>query len=1053
MSAASMVRRMFNTSMPAATYPGQITFMDTFSISTADFAVGVDGNRVGYRYAMILIDAYSRRWQVYAMRTLAEDEVVLVLQWYAQLLGTGAMHISHWVLGSSFARRSFHTDGGSSLVAASVERALAQLGFSSTITSAPDSPSSNGVAERAIRSLKSRMRALMTRGGGVPVHDWHYAAWHAVASRNRLASRRVTRAEGGVDWRSPEELFFGGPATFKHHVAFAARCRVLLVGARAQARGTLSQRAVLGRVYLWGGHGLQVRGVFRYVLGYVVRCDDGSLVHSRDVWVNENDLVEGGFSSLGAAPQRAGMGVGAGVLHQLPTAGAGSLGQPQGTPPGAEPDRQSLAGVVQQDWADMPEDSASEAADDDFIVPSRAEGLASRELLDFGASPSREPLEFVASTPHDPLDFGASLPRELLDFVAAPSGEFGAAPTGAGDDALLASPDRGRALEDGSRPSHPLLSPIESGLGANYDVLEEPQQTLDLSHDVSRGDRTSRSNPRLFPGVLAVWLAQDVAIPKNYKKAMSSPQAAEWQAAVEEHLAGHKSLKTFEEVVVPKDTWTLPCQWVFDTKVDQDGNVGRFKARTVLMGNLQKGFDFQEVFSPTIRPEQVRLLVAIGAKMQTGQKQGFKDAGVGAFSIISKGDVKDAYLNSSLKEDEQLLHSLPQGYTPSTTAPPYFKVVGRSLKAHPGLRQSGRAWHRLHKSSLLALGFAEAPSAPCIYFKQTSPGEFIIAGGFVDDLIFLNLTRSARAIEDLAASLRQHYEIKLSDRLDKFLGAVFEPWTDGLYMHLGPYITGLLERFEMTTGRAALTPEADARSFVPSDDDEELLAEEAKLTYQSITGGLMFAMVTCRPDLAHAVNMLARRMSRPRAVDMKAARRVLQYLRGRERLGLLFQYGANDTCDTLCAFADADWANDPVQRKSTTGYIVFFNGVPISWHSGLQSTISLSSCEAEYVALSECCREVDYLRSIVDFLHHPSKGPTQIFEDNQGTIDLVGNPVHHRRTKHVEVKYHYVRDAQEKGRMVVTKVHTSLNHADIMTKATDSATFTRHVTMIMVDRR
>jgi hypothetical protein len=123
------------------------------------------------------------------------------------------------------------------------------------------------------------------------VHDWHYAAWHAVASRNRLASRRVTRAEGGVDWRSPEELFFGGPATFKHHVAFAARCRVLLVGARAQARGTLSQRAVLGRVYLWGGHGLQVRGVFRYVLGYVVRCDDGSLVHSRDVWVNENDLV------------------------------------------------------------------------------------------------------------------------------------------------------------------------------------------------------------------------------------------------------------------------------------------------------------------------------------------------------------------------------------------------------------------------------------------------------------------------------------------------------------------------------------------------------------------------------------------------------------------------------------------------------------------------------------------------------------------------------------------------------------------------------------------
>ena len=153
------------------------------------------------------------------------------------------------------------------------------------------------------------------------------------------------------------------------------------------------------------------------------------------------------------------------------------------------------------------------------------------------------------------------------------------------------------------------------------------------------------------------------------------------------------------------------------------------------------------------------------------------------------------------------------------------------------------------------------------------------------------------------------------------------------------------------------------------------------------------------------------------------------------------------------AYADADWANDPEQRKSTTGYLVFFNGVPVSWHSGLQSTISLSSCEAEYVALSECCREVDYLRGIVDFVEHPVGGPTEIFEDNQGTIDLVANPVHHRRTKHIEVKYHYVRDAQEKGRARIVKVHTTLNHADILTKATDQATFTRHVGLIMVERR
>ncbi|KAG8463413.1 hypothetical protein KFE25_004924 [Diacronema lutheri] len=571
--------------------------------------------------------------------------------------------------------------------------------------------------------------------------------------------------------------------------------------------------------------------------------------------------------------------------------------------------------------------------------------------------------------------------------------------------------------------------------GANYDVLDESQQQLDLSHDVDRRDRTSRSNPQLFPRVLAatcvaVWKAQDVVIPKNYKQAMRSQQAEQWQAAVQEHLAGHEQLGTFAEVLVPLGTWALPSQWVFALKADPDGKVERFKARSVLMGNFQRpGVDFQEVFSPTIRPEQVRLLIALGAKMQTGKAQRFKDATIGSFAVITKGDVKDAYLNSSLDEDERPLHSLPQGYVTKTVAPSGYKVVGRSLKAHPGLRQSGRAWHRLHRSSLLALGFAEAPSAPCIYVKETAPGEYLIAGGFVDDLIFLNLTRSARAIEELAASLRPHYEIKLSARLDKFLGAIFETWSDGIYMHLGPYVTGLLERFGATTGQPAPTPEVEARSLVSSDDDDdELLSTEDKLMYQSITGGLMFAMVTRRPDLAHAVNMLARRMSRPRAVDLRAARRVLQYLRGTEQLGLLFKYGEHAECATLRAFADADWANDP-------------------------STISLSSCEAEYVALSECCREVDYLRSIIDFLHQPSESPTEIFEDNQGTIDLVNNPVHHRRTKHVEVKYHYVRDAQEKGRIVVSKVHTSLNHADIMTKATDNATFARHVTSFMVARR
>ncbi|MGA1476585.1 MAG: reverse transcriptase domain-containing protein, partial [Prochlorothrix sp.] len=142
-------------------------------------------------------------------------------------------------------------------------------------------------------------------------------------------------------------------------------------------------------------------------------------------------------------------------------------------------------------------------------------------------------------------------------------------------------------------------------------MLEAAQQRLHLSRDpIYRKDRTSRSRPQLFPISIhaaitsGTWQGQQVPVPKNYKEAMRSSFSDKWQAAIVEHLDGHEELHTFEEVIVPQGTRVLPCQWVFDTKVNPEGEVIRFKARSVLLGNLQRpGIDFQKVFAPTIRPE------------------------------------------------------------------------------------------------------------------------------------------------------------------------------------------------------------------------------------------------------------------------------------------------------------------------------------------------------------------------------------------------------------------------------------------------------------------
>lgn len=942
----NMRRLSFKRGMPRAMRPLAVIHMDLVKVDKLSLPKNVDGGVIGFQYALVVVDDHSGLVKCYFAKR--KTEVPRLIQLFLDDMGISTLFGAHMVLHKGFAR--IHTDGGTEFNSEEVSAILRKYGVVANITSAPDTPSSNGVAERMIQTLCKDARFRLTLSG-LSVKYWHYAFLDAANARNLMASKKLVDKDGNVAWVSPHHLFFGEKPDLTHVVMFGAPCRYLPVSLpERQRQGKLGKRAVRGRVLVYGGFGIQVENTVRRLLGYVILLDDGRIKYSRNVHIDERKLLEGGNS----------------LTCELDSP------------------------LERVDDVELEHIDEYEVADD----------VEEREEV------QPEPAEQELDTAHDPMR----------------------------RDRASRSKTRER---DGTGDVAGNVAHVGAGTIVNRNGLP-----IDIAH-------VGAVTVACIDGV-------PIDIPRNTAEARSSPQADSWREAEQTHLDMWDELGVVEEAEVPEDTKVVPSRFVYEAKTGQNGEVEKMKARAVIQGFRQKhGVDYDEVFAPTIRGEQVRFMLAVATKhlgkVNSPGIDGASPVGNAMLDhltldhVASVGDVKDAYLQSLLPSEEQVLFALPPGYRPSRRARSGYKIVGRALKAIPGMKQAGRVWYRRLREDLIGLGFTPCEVAPCIYIKRVETGILVI-GHFVDDLLFLNLSKEALAFAGIKKALLGKYEVRYSDKLKKFLGAQFEETEHGLYLHLEQYITDMLDKFLESSVKPAATPETETKS---ESDSSLLLRSDVKL-YQEVTGALMYVMTTCRPDIAHAVNMLARRMTTPRVCDMESARRVLRYLKGTKRCGLLFRYEEEKRFPGLVAYADSDWAAETEQRRSTTGFVVLYNGVAISWHSGLQTIVALSTCEAEYVALSDCCRELVYLRQLARFLHDSTVDiATDIHEDNQGTIDLVNNPVHHKRSKHIDTKYHYIRLQQANGEVNVVKIGTKLNIADIFTKATDRATFLRHQAALM----
>ena len=357
-----------------------------------------------------------------------------------------------------------------------------------------------------------------------------------------------------------------------------------------------------------------------------------------------------------------------------------------------------------------------------------------------------------------------------------------------------------------------------------------------------------------------------------------------------------------------------------------------------------------------------------------------------------------------------------------------------------GLKQSSRVWNQKFHKFLTSFGLKSTEADPCLYTCQDTEG-IILVGIWVDDGLVCG--SKMESINKVIEHLSVHFKMT-SKPARHFVGLEItrDRQHRKTYVSIPNYIEKTLQKFNMANCSHKVTP-ADPHTqlsinMCPTEDQEK--EEMKKKPYREAVGCLIYAAITVRPDISYAVGQVSRFCENPGKPHWSAVKHILSYLAGTKNHGICFSDG-NSERNTLLGFCDSDYAGEVDTRRSTSGLVFKANNGPISWGSTRQTCIAQSTTEAEYVSLNEASREAVWLRRLMNGINCQQLQPTKLFCDNQSAIRLAVNPELHKKTKHIEVKYHYVREQQQKKEIKIEYVPTNQQTADILTKPLAGATF------------
>lgn len=524
------------------------------------------------------------------------------------------------------------------------------------------------------------------------------------------------------------------------------------------------------------------------------------------------------------------------------------------------------------------------------------------------------------------------------------------------------------------------------------------------STELRRSTREKKMSARLADSVVYVNVCSADA-PESYQEAVSRFDSNLWQQAMSKEIQNLEKNGTWEEVSLPQGKKALDAKWVYRVKPD-----GTHKAHLVVRG-FQQDEELDDIYSPVARMCTLKLLLSLCCH------KGFQ---------IHQMDVEAAFLNGPIVSEVYIKQ--PLGYSNVENS----NNVLCLKKSLYGLKESPRNWYECFNDFISTLDFERNRFDYCLYSTKDNVNQiFIIL--FVDDLLICG--KNSNAIADIKRKLSEHFEMKDLGKVSSYLGIEINFDVGKRIMTLSQerYIESLAIKYNVTNSKLFDTPMEMNLKL------EKAEMPDPNVKFRNLIGALLYVIAGTRPDITFSVNYLSRFQSAYSCTHYNYALRILKYLCRTRNLKLTYRFSSSCKLDV---YVDSDWAGDVVDRRSTTGFVIRLFGNPILWKAQKQGNVTKSSTYAEYVALSEAVTEVTYLVGVCEqLLPLELIRPVCIFEDNLGTVCIANLGNFTKKSKHIEVHYHFVHEAVQSGLISVVKVNSSDNLADIFTKTLSKSVF------------